>query len=160
MKSHFYNQYGFRDTVRRVDYLFDHCFPTTIYHVTLDPLNPMQWVDKFGFAWTMNKSFDSDRGSVPSCLHWLCEPDTFLKSFYMHDSACRFKGLHRSTIINQDGEFVPLTRLQCDEMLHQWVLDEGGARWQANGIYYGVRAGARLGIGGNWGAGDLRKASK
>jgi hypothetical protein len=79
-----------------------------------------------------------------------------LKSFYTHDSACRFKGLHRSSILNHDGEFIPLTRLQCDEMLHQWVLDEGGTQWQADGIYYGVRAGARLGIGGNWGKGDLR----
>ena len=151
MKSHFINRLGFDDRERKVKYAFDHCFPTTLYHVRADKIAPVAWVDCEGNIWTFNRSFWSDRGSVPSFLHFLCEPDTFLIEFYFHDAAGRFKGLYKN------GVFHPLTRLECDTMLRQWILDGGGTQWQADGIYYGVRAGARLGIGGNWGKGDLRK---
>ena len=151
MKSHFINRLGFDDRERKVKYAFDHCFPTTLYHVRASEYKPVTWIDSAGDAWTFNKSFWSDRGSIPNFLHCLCEPDTFLIPFYFHDSACRFKGLHKN------GVFHPLTRLECDAMLRQWVLDSDGTTWQAEGIYRGVRLGAALGIGGNWGAGDLRK---
>jgi hypothetical protein len=174
MKSHFINPYGFDDRERKTTYGFDRCgirlWPSTLYHVKARATKPVTWVDADGFGWTFNKSFWSDRGSVPNWVHWLCEPDTFLIPFYFHDSSVRFKGLHRTTgpIRIDDGKmiqtvpcettrFVHLSRLDCDQMLRRWVLADGASEFQASGIYRGVRIGASLGIGGSWGEGDLKK---
>jgi len=150
---YFENPTGFDDNDSYVKYAIP-CLrigPTRIYKLRFPEVGAVAWIDEKGNRWTLNRKYDSDRGSIPGILHWLCEPDTFLLTSYFHDGFCRFKGAYCN------GIFTSLTRLQCDQFARKWVIAEGGTQWQADYFYRGVRLGARMGIGGNWGAGDLRK---
>lgn len=140
---------GYHDTKLYDRYWLWFLFPTAIYHFELDRVAPLAYVTpETGWLYRPNASFDSDRGSVPSFASILTAPDTFLVSYYMHDSGCRFGGLWVSKDGGTTWLWMDMTREQMDRLLWHMVRAEGGNQCQADAIYAGVRVGAFLGIGG------------
>jgi len=82
-------------------------------------------------------------GSIPLTLQslipvWFAK-DRFPKSYIFHDSG--YKNGGHWMMIDGAWLFVPMTRREIDDLLHDMILAEGGSDSAANTIWAGVRAG-------------------
>lgn len=95
--------------------------------------------------------FASDKGSVPLLVQALAvipgcnlRSDTWIKSYYLHDSAYQEGGLWIAvpdTEMEVRWEFKKMTRIEVDLLLLECLEAEGANLFERRAIYAGVRSG-------------------
>jgi hypothetical protein len=152
-RSRFVNPHGYRlDDKHLVN-------GQMLRHFRLDPVPAkrlMYYSARLGLYLQPNMGFFTDGFSAPPIVYYLIPS---LKPFgrykrpgFLHDSSYKDKGLFASETIS--GPFVryPMTRLECDDLLHDMCLTEGAWEIEADGIWLAVH-------GAGWqyyGRGDMK----
>jgi len=124
MIAHFINPYGY-DLVK-VGSARTLLGRKAIYQLRLHPTDPLTYVDRVGLKYQPNQSYETDMGSVPWALRWLCDKDKYLLSFLFHDSAWEH-GAVWACSPDVDGPYqpMPMTRKESNVMLAEMVRIEG-----------------------------------
>lgn len=133
-------------------------FRIPLYHVHLDPENPLTFLDESTLtAYQPDRDFDTDQGSIPLPLQGIptLQKDKFLLSYLIHDSGCLFKGLYTSRFVWIDGRpvfangingfvFTKMLRADIDWLLRIMVREEGAKKHTERNIYWAVRLASLL----------------
>ena len=110
------------------------------YEFTLDAVNPLTYKAQEHLFIQPDRHGTTDMGSIPEALQVIIPKDRFLKSFIIHDSACRERGLYFSGCPARAFNFAPMSSRRIHDLLREMVLAEGGASWQARLIWCAVRS--------------------
>lgn len=127
----------------------------TRYHITMDKYFPMYFVDHFGRMLTPRREYESDFASIPPPFDRIWSPSEFRRSGMIHDDCCRNQGLWQIIDEGSKQVFLPLTRLDADQLIAEMavaeckLLNKGKVYQQFTrfGIFWGVRLGSYMGIG-------------
>ena len=120
--------------------------PKPIYKFSLDPVDPLTWIDNEGQWVRCAQSYETDMGSVPAGLENVASPLASPCGFPFHDSAFENHGWWESKDEGKTWAFVLKTEQEVNDALYHWCRSEGVDWIESNQIEWGVE----LGGGAMW----------
>jgi len=82
----------------------------------------------------------TDLGSIPPPLRSLFPQDEFVRSYILHDSACRDHGLYLSYAQGSPFVLHEMESARVHEIMRESILADGGTKARARVIWGAVRA--------------------
>lgn len=118
---------GFPPWRRRVEYEF-----------RLSRTRPLTYFSDDGRYIQPDRHGCTDMGSVPEFVQGVVPKDSALRSFILHDSGCRERGLYFAATLAGPYTFLSMPSPEVHAMLRQGVTAERGP-WLARSVWCAVR---------------------
>lgn len=115
--------------------------PKPIFGFTLDPVNPLTFVNDAGLWVRPAGYFETDCGSVPPCLQGIAGPLDSYRGFFMHDSAFDNHGWWESIDQGKTWQFVLKSEQEVNDALYDWCRADGVDWVESHEIEWAVNIG-------------------